>query len=222
VKLSEFEELRANQSTADLVRALAERYLRHVNEMSGLGDDRWLLYGLAAMSDHLDDYGLLAALWNVPDTDIPEHLRDLAQRHDFVLSRRTGTPSAVMHRLIRETLRRRLLEDDQRVSLKAAVACHEDGTRVLPRPRDHLGCVVRMAAGAGGVNRAVGRARCEPGWGWVWCRPGFRGDRESRVGFVLRMRLRCVTSGSLALSVGLAFDDEFVGGGGESVHCGLC
>jgi hypothetical protein len=41
---------------------------------------------------------------------------------------------------------------------KLFVACHRDGTRALPRPRDHLAALVSMTICACGVN-GRGRAR---------------------------------------------------------------
>jgi hypothetical protein len=49
----------------------------------------------------------------------------------------------VVGRALLETLMRQMIVD---------VACHGDGTGMLPRPRDHSGCVVSMAGLGGGVN----------------------------------------------------------------------
>ncbi len=107
-----------SNDAATIVRELAERYLRHVSRLPDLAADLPLLLGLALLSDAVDDYGLLAALWGVPERRIHSLLRELARRHDFVFSGQIGSPKAVMHREIRDTVRKLLREPDQRVSVR--------------------------------------------------------------------------------------------------------
>jgi Tfp pilus assembly protein PilF len=101
-----------------IIRDLAERYLRHVSEVPALAPDLPLLQGLALLPDSAEDYGLLAALWGVADRKIHHGLRDLARRHDFVFSARLDSPRAVMHREIRDILRKSLRDEDRRASVK--------------------------------------------------------------------------------------------------------
>lgn len=113
-------EFRPNQGAAELVRRLAERYLRHVSAIQGLGDDLSRLYGLALLPDHVDDYSILAALWGVPEKRVSPLLRQLADRHDFVHSGQLAYPQSVMHSLVRETLRRSLFDEDKRILVREA------------------------------------------------------------------------------------------------------
>ncbi len=113
-------DVRPSQDAARLVRELAERYLRHVSSVKGLTKDLEYLFGLALLPDYVDDYGILAELWDVQNKDIQPLLRELSRRHDFVLSGRTAQPGAVMHNIVRETFRRSLLDADLRVMVKSA------------------------------------------------------------------------------------------------------
>lgn len=111
---------RPNPDAAELIRQLAERYLRHVSTIRGLSDDLPLLYGLALLPDHVDDYGVLAAHWGVPESQVHSLLHQLADRHDFVHSRHLANPQSVMHRLVRETIRRSLFDEDKRILMREA------------------------------------------------------------------------------------------------------
>lgn len=113
-------DFRPNPDAAELIRQLAERYLRHVSTIRGLSDDLPLLYGLALLPDHVDDYSILAALWDVSEKRVYSLLRQLADRHDFVHSRHLADPQAVMHSLVRDTLRRSLFDEDKRILVREA------------------------------------------------------------------------------------------------------
>jgi Tfp pilus assembly protein PilF len=104
--------------SAKIVRVLAERYLRHVSTVPALSADLPLLQGVALLPEKVDDYELLAALWGVSGRQVSAKLRELAGRHDFIFSGRLGSPQNVMHREIRETLRKHLRDADQRISVK--------------------------------------------------------------------------------------------------------
>jgi tetratricopeptide (TPR) repeat protein len=114
------DDLQPSPDAAELIRELAGRYLRHVSTIGGLQDDLTLLYSLALLPDHVSDYRLLAALWDVPESKIHRLLRDLADRHDFVHSRHMANPQQVMHSLVRDTLRRSLFDEDKRSLMKDA------------------------------------------------------------------------------------------------------
>ena len=119
IKLDELiDEVSAGSDSAKIVRVLAGRYLRHVSAVPALSADLPLLQGVALLPDGVDDYELLAALWGVPGRQVSTKLRGLAGRHDFIFSGRLGSPQNVMHREIRETLRKHLREADQRISVK--------------------------------------------------------------------------------------------------------
>ncbi len=113
-------DLRPNPDAAELIRQLAKRYLRHVSTIKGLSDDLPLLYGFALLPDHVDDYSILAALWDEPEKHVHSLLRQLADRHDFVHSRHLAHPQSVMHRLVRDTLRRSLFDEDKRTLTREA------------------------------------------------------------------------------------------------------
>jgi tetratricopeptide (TPR) repeat protein len=107
-----------SDDSAWIVRVLAERYLRHVTRVPALAADLPLLQGISLFPDMANDYRLLAALWGMPGSQVRARLRELALRHDFIFTGRLGSPQNVMHKDIRDTLRKHLREPDERISVR--------------------------------------------------------------------------------------------------------
>jgi tetratricopeptide (TPR) repeat protein len=112
-----------------VVKALADRYLVHVQTVPKLKDDLLLLYGLALLygpnregriSAWLPDAwpaqpdpAALAAIWGVKVEKVAGLLNGLAGRHDFVL-----TEGRRLHQEVRETILLHLLDPVQRPTVK--------------------------------------------------------------------------------------------------------
>jgi Tfp pilus assembly protein PilF len=99
---------------SEVVRQLAERYLKHVREDEGLKSDAARLYGLALLYADRADPDVLGALWNEA-RPAGEILDDLVRRHDFVL-----TSTKRLHQEVRDTVRDYLLDSVRRSEVRAA------------------------------------------------------------------------------------------------------
>ncbi|HEX8065216.1 MAG TPA: tetratricopeptide repeat protein [Thermoleophilaceae bacterium] len=99
---------------SEIVRRLAERYLKHVHDDETLRPDAPLLYGLALGYGDRSDPEVLQALWG-SDEAPTDTLVELARRHDFVL-----TASRRLHQEIRDTMRAYLLDAMRRAEVKPA------------------------------------------------------------------------------------------------------
>jgi Tfp pilus assembly protein PilF len=103
----------AGDST-ELVRGLAERYLKHVRKDPLLSPDEHRLYCLALLHGDHRDPEVLRALWDEPGS-VDVALDELAVRHDFVL-----TPNRRLHVEVRETIRSYLLDAVRRADIRPA------------------------------------------------------------------------------------------------------
>jgi Flp pilus assembly protein TadD len=79
-----FDNSAADGPGRQVVSELMRRYLAHLNVSAESAADLPLVYGLALLVDGVD-VQVLAALWDVPDAEVPGRLHRLRTRYDFVL-----------------------------------------------------------------------------------------------------------------------------------------
>jgi tetratricopeptide (TPR) repeat protein len=110
-------EVSVTGETSEVISGLARRYLIHLTETPNaeMRADLSLIYGLALIDGRDSDPDLLAALWDVPASEVAQRLDELAVRHDFVLSGRHR-----MHQEIRRTIQLFLLDPVRRPEVRAA------------------------------------------------------------------------------------------------------
>lgn len=111
-------EVTSSGEVSAVVRGLTERYLMHVKSDS-VGEqnaDLTLIHGLALLEGTRDP-AVLAALWDIVPEQVGDTKDRLRRRHDFVLA---GAPW--LHQEVRDSIRRYLLDADQRARVRAANA----------------------------------------------------------------------------------------------------
>ena len=110
-------EVSATGETSEVISGLARRYLIHLTQTQNgeMRADLPLIYGLALMDGRTSDPDLLAALWDVPASEVAQRLDELVSRHDFVLSGQRR-----MHQEIQKTIQLFLLDPVRRPEVRAA------------------------------------------------------------------------------------------------------
>jgi tetratricopeptide (TPR) repeat protein len=98
-----------------VVSTIARRYLVHARTIPDLRSDQPLIFGLALQHSDRKDVDLLASLWGKQVDEVASTLDGLTQRHDFVLSERRR-----LHNDVRDTVRRYLLDPEQRIQVQPA------------------------------------------------------------------------------------------------------
>jgi Flp pilus assembly protein TadD len=100
-------------SVSQLVRGLVQRYLTHIRSSPGLAADLPLVHGLALLAQEWIDPQLLAALWDIPATEVSGQLDRLARRHDFL---RGATRQ--LHQDVRDAVLQHLLDPVERETVR--------------------------------------------------------------------------------------------------------